>query len=132
MIDKDDKQTVDALRETIRDDCRRVAMLDTLPEADRRGKYRNAIRDLKARLRQSGEDWLRLSMLGRFLVPTKNAAFIDGFFYGWCKSREFREMKRRAYAALAVGDADRFLQTASEIRAISRDIILGYGGYEDG
>ena len=129
MIDKDDKQTVDALREAIRDDCRRVAMLDTLPEADRRGKYRNAIRDLKARLRQSGEDWLRLSMLGRFSVPITQA-FADGFFRDWVRSPEFQEMKRKAYAALDVGDADRFLQIALEIRAISRDIILGYGGTE--
>ena len=118
------------LRREIDEDCRRVRMLDTLSEEDKKGKYRNAIKDLRDRLHRNGTDYLSIAIYGRFIVPTTKA-FREGFYDGWLMTEDFAALKDKARDALHAGDFDRFLHCASEFRTISRQIVLAYGGREE-
>lgn len=127
---QDNEASETRLRREIEEDCRRVRMLDTLSDEDKRGKYRNAIRDLTDRLRRNGTEYLSIAIYGRFTVPTTKA-FREGFYDGWLMTEDFVALKNRARDALLIGNFDQFLHTASEFRAISRQIVLAYGGREE-
>ena len=126
----EDASTENRLRREIEEDCRRVRMLDTLSEEDKNGKYRNAIKDLRDRLHRNGTDYLSIAIYGRFIVPTTKA-FREGFYDGWLMTEDFAALKGMARDALSEGNFDSFLHAAAEMRKVSRQIVLAYGGREE-
>lgn len=125
-------ERAEELREALKADCARMRKVDSLPAADRAGKYRKAIAELSERLRKNGEELLRMTIFGNFCVPLQDRAFMVEWLQGWLKTETVQARIRDAGERIRRGDLGAFEAIALALREEESKIICKYGGYAYG
>lgn len=121
------KNRINAIQTEIQTLCGRISKLDTLPEKDRRGKYRKAIEELFTTLRVKVREYLGMMAFGRMWIGRDAIPALEK---DWYRTDEFKVLTGKAWERARAGDFTGFISLAKEIRTDTLALVQASGGKE--